>query len=403
MKIMKVLCAGLTALCLFMLSLGTAFAQAPDMGGLTAEELETWAEELLTKVRTAQPMTPPDSVQTEDGYALHYDFATLYLDTPTLTEKSVLKAVVIMEDEYETQCPRGVNVHADLNTLLSAYANENETLRGSGDFAVLYLNDMMPDGALWAWALRDGQAVTTVQYAIHDRKESGGDSYTDCGLMYSVSEGYITAVRAYGLDTFISEKEVRETLSQVESIEKDTSYFMYPVSEAGTDLEPFSREDLLFSGMDFLSLSPESAMAVLGQFENDEWVQDDTGAWMRIIQWANVEITFAYTKDKTLDYVDTLVIGGKGVEGPRAVQVGDTFASVFNRFRHGENEYDGSGIERLYGQDGEAPFGTAEYQDNAGAVLRYVTTVGEGAAAQTITLHMMFMGGVLNELMIYCW
>ena len=79
------------------------------------------------------------------------------------------------------------------------------------------------------------------------------------------------------------------------------------------------------------------------------------------------------------------------------MRVGDTLASVLNRFHHGEGEYDiETGIEVLYGTEGTTPWGTAEYYDTA-ATLRYAITAGD----DTIVLHMSFERAQLSEVMLY--
>ena len=75
-----------------------------------------------------------------------------------------------------------------------------------------------------------------------------------------------------------------------------------------------------------------------------------------------------------------------------------TFETVINELKlHGE--YDGV-KELLYGDGVTAPYGTAEYGDNATATLRYALDLGEG---KHITLHMDFTLNALSEIMVYCW
>ena len=374
-------------------------ATETDVGGLTMEELSGWAAKMLDLARKSAPLSSgPQANKTEDGYEVVYDFATLYLDTPELTDNSVLNAITVTG--YDVECPRDVLVSDTQQMVLEAFADENPTLLGSEDFAVLYLSDSMPEEALWGWVQRDGQQIQAVQYAVHERLSE--DKYTDCGLLYSMNEGYVTAVRAYGLSVSVSQAQVEDTLSGVSLIQQDQAYFNYPQSSIGTDLDPFEREDLIFSGLDFLGLTPEAAIASLGTFETESWLQDDNGEWMRIIQWPMAEITFAYSSDKVFKRVDTLAVNQDGFEGPRGVQVGDTLSSVLMRFRHSEGEFDGTTTEVLYGDGQTPPFGLAEY-DTATATLRYACQVEGSGDVKSVTLHMIFVDTILSELFLYSW
>ena len=295
-------------LILTVLFLPVASARAEGAGptGLTLQELNEWADSMLAKARASQPVQGEglEAELTEDGYEVVYDFATLYLDTPVLTDTSVLSAIVVTNED--TPCPRDIPPYATEQMLLSGYANENPGLIGSEDFAALYLREDMPKSANWGWIQRDGQTLTQVQYAVQEQQADG--SYTDCGLSYILSGGYITAIRAYGLSASITADALEENLHNIREVKAADSYFAYPQSSVGTDLEPFEREDLMFSGMDFLSLSPERAVAVLGGYEAETWLQDDDGEWLRILQWPQAEITFLYTSDKVFEHVDNLAL-----------------------------------------------------------------------------------------------
>ncbi len=370
-----------------------------DVGGLTMEELSGWAAKMLDRARKSVPLSSgPQADNTEDGYKVVYDFATLYLDTPELTDNSVLNAITVTG--YDVECPRDVYVSDTQQMLLEAYANENTALLGSEDFAVLYLSDSLPEEALWGWVQREGQQIQAVQYAVHEYLSE--DKYTDCGLLYSIKDGYVTAVRAYGLSVSVSRAQVEDTLAGVSLIQQEETYFNYPQSSIGTDLDPFEREDLLFSGLDFLGLTPESAIGSLGTFETETWLKDDNGDWMRIIQWPMAEITFAYSSDKVFKHVDTLAVSQRGFEGPRGVQVGDTFSSVLMRFRHSEGEFDGSNTDMLYGDGQTPPFGLAEYEETT-ATLHYTSPVDGSGDVKSVTLHMIFVDTILSELFLYSW
>ena len=374
-------------------------ASETDAGGLTAEELNGWAAKMLELARTLAPLSSgAQANKTEDGYEVVYDFATLYLNTPELTDSSVCNAIAVTAEDVE--CPRGIGISDTQQVLLEAYADENPTLLGSQDFAVLYLSDSLPEEALWGRVQRDGQQIQTVQYAVHECLSE--DKYTDSGLMYSLDNGYITAVRAYGLSSSVTRAQAEETIAGVSAIQLDQTYFAYPQSSKGTDIDPFEREDLHFSGLDFPGLTPEAAIESLGTFENESWLKDDNGEWLRTIQWPKAEIIFAYSGDKVFMHVDTLAVNLRGFEGPRGVQVGDTLSSVLMRFKHSEGEFDGTAAEVLYGDGQTPPYGLAEY-DTANATLHYACPVEGNGDIKSVTLHMIFVDTILSELFLYSW
>ena len=221
----------------------------------------------------AQPMNDPTEAAafSEDGYAFIYDFATLYMDRPEMTEESVLKNLVITTADEEG--PRGTCIDMLAGDVLTRYYNENESLEGDRGFATLYVSDTMPSGAMWAWVQRDGQRIMTIQYAVHEQLSSGGDGYTDAGLVYTIQDNLVAAIRAYGLDSRVEEEDVQNNLNAVEDVMEKTDYAQAPVSYIGTDLTAFGEEDLTFAGINFLTVTPEEAVAVLGECREDKNLQ----------------------------------------------------------------------------------------------------------------------------------
>lgn len=385
----------------FLLALGgCALAQEESQQtALMAGELKEWAKEYLERAMEGELLNDPTApeAKSEDGYAFIYDFATLYLDGPELDQDSQMNAVVITTDNGAD--PRGIKVDDSLDALLNAYYSENPTLVGDENFAALYISDMMPETALWAWVQRDGQRVTQVQYAVHDQIASGGSGYTDCGLSFTIQDGFVAAIRAYGLSAQITKEQVEDNLDEVNQVMGYASYFQYPASMLGTDLEPFQQSDLVFSGLDFLHMTPDQTEELMGSVEYEDWMEDG-GNFLQTITAENGAVTFLLNGSKEPLYVDTLNINGPGMEGPRGVRVGDSLSSVIMRFRHSEGEYDGGSREVLYGDGETAPFGTAEYGNDASATLRYALSLDNG---QTVTLYLEFQWNQLTEIMLYRW
>lgn len=390
-------CVALFLALMMALSLTTAVAES-NADALDYDELMDWAEGFKTRALAAgAPLNDPteEAAYTEDGYAFVYDFATLYMDRPEMTADSVLQAVVVYSPEE--QGPRGTGVDQLSSEVLNAFYNENNDLQGDSSFAALYVSDTMPAGALWGWVQRDGQRIETIQYAVHEQLSSGGDGYTDCGLVYTLSDNLVAAIRAYGLNETISADEVRSNLDAVQEVSEKTEYAQVPTSINGSELEMFDRDDLIFSGLDFLSLTPEEAEARLGAAQEDDWMEDE-GAYLRSMEFASCTMTFSYDAQKQNPTLEMLSIDMDGLEGPRCVRIGDTLSSVISRFRNGEGDYDGVSREVLYGDGENAPYGLAEYGDDATAGLWYAAKLEDG---RTVVLSMSFEQMYLSDITLY--
>ena len=368
-----------------------AMAAETDADALSYSELVHWVEGYKIRALAAQPLTAP--VETEDGYEFVYDFATLYMDGPEMTAAAAVRGLVITTPTEA--CPRGLTVDSSSEDVLAAYYQENELLAGDRSFACLYLSDTMPDGAMWGWVQRDGQRVQAIQYAVHEQLSTGGEGYTDAGLVYTVRDNLVIAIRAYGMDERITAEDVIANIENVQQVAALGEYTHMPVSLSG-DMPMFEREDMYFAGVDYLTLTPESAVAALGSCREDEWMADDTGEYLRTMEFAACTITFVYDANKQNPVPYMLMIDTSEMEGPRAVRIGDTLASVFNRFCHSDGTFTDAGVEILYGAEGVAPWGTAEYHDTA-VTLRYAASAG----GKTVVLHMSFEMNALCEVMLY--
>lgn len=395
---MKKILAGLMCLMMALSFSGFCLADDSDASVLSYDELMNWVNSCLDKASTQTLLNAPIDEEdlTEDGYAFVYEDATFYFDKPQTEGASLL---AMSYTNVEQPALRGIQPDMDLKDLLAAFYNENPDLVGDEDFAALYCVDALPASASWAWLQRNGQQAAVVQYAVHEQPASGdADGYTDCGLLITLAENAVVSIKVYGLSSYIDENQARGNLAAVKEVQAANSYHMFPTSRVGTDLDGFERDDLFFSGMDFLSATPEKAEALLGKALDDVWMEDGAG-YLRTLYFPNAYLTFAYNADKTPSHLDFLTIDGPNLEGPRGVRIGDSLSSVIMRFRHNDGPFDGV-REIFYGDGSTAPYGTAEYGDNASATLRYVLEVEDG---KHITLQMVFTLNALSEILIYCW
>ena len=387
----KMLCLLLAVLLCPVMALAEDFSA----GTLSCRELTDWAESYIARALTSQPMNDPADSLTADGYEFVYTFATLYADTPIMSADTVVNAVVLNDsDEFG---PRNVCVGDAMSVVLGAYYTENELLAGSEEAAVLYTLDLLPESAQWAQVNRDGQRVHTIQYAVHEQMATGGDGYSDMGVIYTMLENRVSAVRVYGLDRRISLNAVNDLMYTVMTAALEESYVQVPFSYDGTELNAFAEADLTFSGMNFLSLTPEAAVAALGEPMADTWMDNGDAGYIRIQTFGECEITYLFNRERTQGSVYMLVITADGLEGPRGVRIGDTFSSVYNRFRNGEGEYQEDNTEVLYGEE-TASFGKAEYGYDASALLRYGFMLENG---KQVLMQLDFSIMELAEIMIW--
>ena len=361
---------------------------------LMLEELRQWANDYKIRALASSPLNDPydDASYTDDGYMFVYDFATLYMDGPEMTPDSVVQAVVILSSEEEGL--RGVRVDDPAQFVLDAYYTENPDLVGDRDQALLYAINLMPEGGYTGILRRNGQRIEVIDYAVYEQPATGGDGYTDAGIMYTIQDNNVMAIRAYGLDTRFLAGDVVAALEDAQELGTETSYSRVQTSYVGTDLTPFDSEDMIFAGIDFVSLTPEDAEAAFGEPMEDVWLSDGDG-WMRTMQFRSCEVTFLYDSQRQASRVKTMTIDTDLLEGPRSVRVGDTVASVMTRFRSGEGEYNGI-TEILYGDVNSATFGMAEYGEGAN-ILRYGAEAEDGTP---VILYLSFEPLYLSEILL---
>ena len=387
----KMLC-----LMLCVLMLPVALAEESTAPVLSLTELETWAEGYIARAKDSKPLNDDDRSFTPDGYEYIYEFATLYGDTPEMSPDTVISAVVLTSDEENG--PRNVCVGNAMSVVIDAYYNENPTLLGTKDSAVLYTMDMLPEAAQWGQVLRDGQRVQTIQYGLHEQHATGGEGYTDVGVIYTMSDNRVSAIRVYGLHSRIDQATVNLVMYNMMTTALENDYAQVSSSYDGLTLEKFRAEDLVFSGMDFVNLTPEDAIALFGEPMSDIWMEDGDAGYMRSQAYSDFELVYLFNKERTEGRVYMLAINGDGMEGPRAVRLGDEFADVYNRFRHGEGEYQEDGSEMMYGAEGEGSFGKATYGYDASATALYSFPLEDG---RRVTLQMFFNVMECSQILLF--
>lgn len=372
-----------------------AMAEESNADTLTLEELRQWVNDYKIRALATQPLNDPAAAEslTEDGYEFVYEFATLYMDSAEMTADSEVQALVITSNEEADV--RGVRVDDSAEDVLNAYYTENPDLVGNSSQALLYAVDLMPAGVYIGTVHRDGQRIQLLEYSVYEQLQTGDDGYTDAGILYTLVNGNVSVIRAYGLHARVQKADVDAELESAWRLSAETSYSRVETSLVGSELEVFNSEDMIFSGIDFSTLTPEDAIAAFGQPLEDVRLDDEDG-YMRVMQFENCEVTFLCDSAEQNVRVKNLTIDTDRMEGPRSVRVGDTLASVLNRFRNGEGEYDGTD-EVLYGNEESGEFGVAKYGEDASVVLRYGALSEEGTP---VLLYLYLENYELSEIIL---
>ena len=372
-----------------------ALAEESNAEILTLEELRQWVSDYKIRALATKPLNDPTAEEsaTEDGYMFVYEFGTLYMDRPEMTADSLVQALVITSEEEADL--RGVRVDDQAETVLAAYYTENADLVGNSEQALLYAIDVMPVGAYVADVHRDGQRIQVLDYSVYEQPPTGGNGYTDAGILYTLSNGLVSAIRAYGLTTLVQAEDVAAILENARKLGAETTYSQVLTSQDGAELEVFSSEDMIFSGIDFPTLTPEDAMEAFGAATEDVWLEDVDG-YMRVMHFESCEVIFLYDSAREKGHVKSLTIDTDSMEGPRSLRVGDSVASVRSRFRSGEGEDLGIS-EVLYGSEESGVFGTADYGTDASALLRYGALSEDG---ERVLLYLNFEQLNLREIIL---
>ena len=326
------------------------------------------------------------AVQTDEiGTWAVWDGGALEIADEELTESTAILGAAILPGQED---PRGLYIGCSLADVLEAYPNDNPDLYGTRYDAALYIRGEKPEATV-GYVLRDGQRVTQV---CHTVEHWTNDGVVECSIVYDLDQGTVIAISIVDMQRIVEESEATETLNNVAAMQENREYAAYPQSNDGSVLAPFQREDLSFSGIDFLDLTAESAIAAFGSPNLDEWTEDSTGDFLRLLQWDGIAVQLVYGADKAFLRVDSLIYTNADFEGPRGVRAGDYLDTVINRFYRENYAVLSAGEVKLYDDGGNA--GLLSYSASS-AALTYSLSLDEGA--RTVTWYMTFLDGEMQE------
>ncbi len=381
-----------TAVCLIciMVLCIAGFAAAREEA-LSGREMRVYADSLLERALAAQPMNDPKSEEalSEDGYAFVYDFATLYAEKPELTADQ--QSIVCLVTDPEEVIFRGQTADIWVTAWMALFRNDNPSLDGSREEALLYLDGSAETGFLYGRVLRDGQRLRAVEYGSVEIGEEGGSRFS---AAFSVESGFVSGLRLeIGTLDQADLEWIPSLYEQLDALHGETGYTQVATSQNGLELTALEESDLMVNGRLFLDLQPDS----FGGEPDDLMMEDEDGRWLRVIEGDGFSAVFSCDATGQNARIVSYTALNEAQEGPRGVRLGDLFHEDFNRFRNGENESDGV-TELLYGSEGIAPWGYAAYADGDGMTLRYITGVHSG---QNVELYLHYVANTLTEMILH--
>ena len=367
-----------------------AFTAGAETGPVTMEEIESFTSLIREKALSQEMLNDPkaDEAQSEDGIEMQFEFGLVYVDRAEMTPETEINAIQIMDQD--TPGPRGIAIDWEVSQVMEAIPCGNPDMRGTRDRALLYLEGDVENGYRYGLVERDGQRIQAMEYGAADPATGRRLAVT-----LQISGDGVNAIRVEGLTGRQDGETLTEMYTELEALGGRKAYARVPRSLNGAELEIFQESDLDFSVLSYQTAVPE----IFGSNVEDVLIDNDDGTWLRRVDGDGFSAVFRCDERGMNGELISYTILSPDLEGPRAVRLGDMIHEDLQRFRHGEGEVSEDGTrEVLYGQEGSAPYGMAEYGNGDEMSLRYVTRTLSG---QEIELLLRYVDTVLTEITLH--
>lgn len=363
--------------------LALAFALPALAQGTPLDKTETdvYAQEILKKALTDNAY---QSEAQEAKYLLRFKDYTLLTDTDRLTANTIIFSVTFDDLSDVDDCPgdlRALKLNDSLEALLNTYPLENEALLGTRENAVLYLEGELPGQAAVGYLVRDGQRVTEIDHILYYMTNEGVMTRS---TRYTLADGAIVKIEVNLRGEVLSLEDAAAELDAFKMLRQNTEYAAYMRDGEG-DAQLFNRDDLMFSGLDYLGLTPELAIDSLGDDYAEEWLEDGEN-FIHIMEWPSATVTFLCDKDKNVIQTDNYFTDEDALEGPRGIRVGDQQQNVLDSFFFGAGRSEGD-ITYLYGDEGEDDYATIEYVSSGEMTARYAFMQEDRSVVMILTFE----------------
>jgi len=359
---------------------------------VTAEELRVFTEDIRSQALATEVLNDPtaEDAQSEDGTYFQYEVARIYAEGTVFTAETPVN-VLVFEDS-EGPVFRSTGIDSLQEEVLAVHPLDNPELKGTDEEALLYLRETKSGGFMYGRLLRDGQRISALEYG---EAVQGNGGYRFASVTYTILNGLVTSIRLSGLNAageLVDENRKNEIREELNSLAVRDEYRAVKTSRNGLELTAFGEEDLTFSGISFLTLTPEQ----LAGSPERELIDNEDGTWLLRCDGDGYEAVFSSDEKGENTMILSYSILDENVEGPRAVRLGDLFSEDFRRFRSGENEMGENLTELLYGSTDSAPRGEANYDpDDMG--LRYITDTADG---RQVELLLRYENAMLTEIIL---
>lgn len=340
---------------------------------VTAEAIRNTIKEFRQTALKSECLSsvPSEDTENDTSWILEYPFGTLNASTEKLAEDSVIYDLRITAQD-QLVLP-GMTVGMTVGNLLNNYRNDNAGLAGDYYGSLIYLDGDPETGFSAAFLSREGQRNAYIHYQT---VTPNGKMFDNASIFCFIGGGVIDAIELYAADSaFSPEDAVNAYAIMAAYADKDEYVAVTNDYNDGSALEPFSAEDLLFSGIDFLNATSADLPNIL----DDSYIDNGDGTYLHKVVGEGYNAIFAADESLKDQCIDTLTIVGDNLEGPRNVRIGDSLIDNQTRFRYDETDFDYDTMSQmLYGTRNTAPYGIAQYQTDGSAALTYATPAEDG-------------------------
>lgn len=388
--IRKILC--LLAAALVCCALGAAAGEG-EGGPVTAAELDALLESVRAEALAEDaPVNDPaaEDAQREDGTFFQYETAWFFAEGTVLAEDTPVNALVFEDSEGDVFRCTGIDTH--VRDLLAAFPNENPDLNGTYDEALLYLEDAADGGFTFGRILRDGQRISAVEYGEAVPRDG---QFRVVSITYTLYASLVSSIRIAGLnpdDGLADPALAAEIRAELEELGTHDEYAAVKTSRDGLELEPFSKDDLVFGGFSYTALRPDTLPG-----EPDRvLIDNEDGTWLLRCDEEGYQAVFSCDADGNNARIVSFTLLDEATEGPRRVRLGDLLSDDYSRFRSENNEMGEDMTEILYGSEDSVPRGIACFNPDD-MYLRYVAE----ADGLQVELLLRYETNMLTEIFIH--
>ena len=370
------------------LTLSVAFANEAVFSKLEMEEF------FKTVAQKAQTEKAVSVEKVQDHYQHAFNEYTLETDGETITDDTVMHAMIVDDVSVFDNVAdhRHMFLSASVQTLLNAYPNNNRSLFGTDEHAVLYIDGKLPADVSVGFITRNGQQIQTVEHRVYYVQN---DAVHYKKAVYTINNDAIISIDLYNTNSTLTTQQAQEEIDIFHEIFNAMDASTIVVGHNAESALAFGRDDLIFSGIDFLDLTPQGAVDIFGDDYTEEYIEDEN-TYILVMEWEAATITFLLNKDKEVLYIDNIYVDSPTIEGPRGVRVGAQQEWNLSRFLYEPAQMKDNAIY-IYGSPQEEAYAVTESVSASHSTFRYVYTQDD----KLITLLLEMQDATLINFLVF--